>query len=261
MLEIMHLILRRTAQVFFDIQFTKNAGTIDSLKVWNDSSFIQTYRNIPVGTDITDAGLFVTTYSGLNVSPSLLFDFVMEVATEPNPVGDRIVSIDFQNASRDYTYWIDKDIYLNLYPGGTDSLSNEEQQHIKDVIIDRFYSNISDSTHKPKFYFAKSGEMPPVRPEGGVAYGILFITHYTGGNGYGDINYGNDYLLDASFITIGDPTNVDGAIIQEVASIISSRTGSQNQAIGGESVFSEVAPMGTMQGIDIKLLKIEENIA
>ncbi len=254
-----------TANGFFDAQFPKTANMIDSLKVWNDSSFIQTYKNIPVENDMLNVGLFVTTYKNLNVSPELFYDFVMEVATELNPHGDHIVSIDFQNASRDYTYWIDKDFYYNLDPSTRDTLSNEEQQHIADVITERFYSHMQDTTHMPKFYFAKSGEIPPLIgevPPVNPGYGAIIVSHMRGGNGYGyiDKNYGDDYLLDASIVYIGEPTNVDSKITQEIASIISSRTGSLNPAFEGQSIFSEVGPAPDMTGIDIKLLKIEENI-
>ncbi len=252
-----------TTNGFFDVQAPHSVNMIDSLKVWNDSTFIQTYKNIPFEGDITNVGLFVTSYKNLNVTPELFYDFVMEVATELNPHGDHIVSIDFQNASRDYTYWIDKDAaYTYVDSTAYDTLSNEEQQHIADVITERFYSHMQDTTHMPKFYFAQSGEIPPLRPEGGFVYGTIFVTHMRGGNGYGysDANYGDDYLLDASEVSIGDPTDNDGATAQEVASIISSRTGSQNQEIGGQSIFSEVNPTAYMTGIDIKLLKIEENI-
>ncbi len=250
-----------TTNGFFDVQAPHSVNMIDSLKVWNDSAFIQTYKNIPFEGDITNAGLFVTSYKNLNVSPELFYDFVMEVATELNPHGDHIVSIDFQNASRDYTYWIDKDAMFSADPINYDTLSNEEQQHIADVIMEKFYSHMQDTTHMPKFYFAQSGEIPPIS-NNNYSPGVIFVTHLRGGNGYGyaDFNYGDDYLLDASEVDIGDPTNVDGNILQEAASIISSRTGSHIQEIGGQSVFSEVYPTEYMTGIDIKLLKIEENI-
>lgn len=244
----------------------EGADMIDTVKVWNDSSYVQTYVNVPFEEDITDAGLFLTTYRNLNVTPELFYDFVMEVATREHssPDGEEhIVSIDFQNAARDYVYWIDKDAaYTYVDSTVYDTLSNEEQHHIADVITERFYSHMEDSAHMPQFYFATNGEIPPLRPEGGFAYGVLFVTHKRGGNGYNyaGFNHDDDYLLDASQVSIGDPTDNDGFTVQEAASIISSRKGSLIEEIGGQSVFSEVNPTPYMTGIDIKLLHIEENI-
>ena len=250
---------------------------LDSLKASkNDSSFASTFTDVDISQNITNAGLPVVTYDSLranDVPDTTFYKFVKEVATKRyHPNGgytgkSHIVSIDFPNASKGYenggyTYWIDRDFMYNSEPSSYDSLSVEQQEFIKDIIINHFYDDMQDSTHMPKFYLAQPGERPPLRSSGGVARGILFITHMRGGNGYGysEKFYDSDWTVDASHIYIGDPPDIVANIIQETASIIAPITGSQMDEMGGKSVFSEADPTGDLTPTDHTLLHIEENI-
>ena len=165
------------------------AEELDSLKACGgEGTYSTTLTEIDLTTDVTRAGIPVVSYdslSAIDVSPELFYAFVKEVAaTVYHPYAEdtgveHIVSIDFPKASLGfenggYTYWIDRNDAWSIDPTSYDSLSVEEQEFVKEIIINYFYDAMQDTTHMPKIYLAEPGERPPLRSSGGVARGNTF---------------------------------------------------------------------------------------
>ena len=268
------------------LEITVNSDTVNELKVYSTdngttNSFVQTYRDVPVGE--LPAGLMVTTYSNLTdvdsslaVTPELFRAFMEEgnmgYAAAP---AHGLRSIDFQNATNPvpnpdgehgYVYWIDSDYAAGQIPSIHGTLTQEEQLYIKDVIEREIIPHIIDPTHKPQIYIAQPGEeLPlkagisaPLRPDDG----IIFVTHRLGGNGYQFISrdYDNDGIINAATATVGDPTNLDAKISQEAGSAMGIFNPIYNPDMDGKTNFSERSVTGYLSPADLKVLAIGENV-
>ncbi|MFH1941735.1 MAG: T9SS type A sorting domain-containing protein, partial [bacterium] len=265
-----------------------DTSTVDELKVYSTkngvtNSFVQTYRNVPVGD--LPAGLMVTTFSDLTdvdpslaVTPELFREFMQEgnfIGGWPYSYPEGLKSIDFQNAQNPvpnpdgdhgYVYWIDRDFFNSRAPDSYGIFSAEEQLHIKDVIENYIMTKIRDATHMPQIYLAQPGETPSLEDNPGTSGqrlipGTIFVTHQYGGNGYafGWQDYDNDGIVDAATASIGDPTNLDLKIAEETGSIITPNP-IYNPDMDGKTMFSERAGTNGLSPADLKALGIEENV-
>ena len=271
---------------FVNIYLDPEVEKIDSVRAWSlsdtASSFIATYRELQLDSSWTiPAGLMITTYDSLTdveeklrVSPELFRAFMEEGNMyEASAPAHGLRSIDFQHAQNPvpnqegehgYVYWIDRDYAHSRYPDDYRTFSKEEQEYIKDVIEREIISHIREPPHKLQIHLAQPGEKPPLK-EGGVglqpADGIIFVTHYHGGNGYGFdwSDYDKDGTIDAAFATVGDPTNNESNIIEEAGSIIVLNA-IYNQEMKYKTKFSELSASQHLTPADLKVLAIEENV-
>ncbi len=256
---------------------------LDSLLVWHidgDSinSFGVKYPDIPLDQDLTNAGLFITTYDSiiyghnvadsLAVTPHLFRDYIEEGNWSGAPLG--IKTIDFQhvqnpvpnpNGPHGYVYWIDSDYYANKYPQYFRQLTPEEQNYIKSVIEREVLPKIKEENHKIPIYIAQPGEIPPLHPDGDVADGILIIYGNIGSNyDFGGDDRDGDGIIDVAYIGMADPViGKDIDITEETASIINPNP-IYNSELTGKTKFSELGASYHLTPIDIKQLRIEENI-
>ncbi|MCK6603489.1 MAG: T9SS type A sorting domain-containing protein [Ignavibacteriaceae bacterium] len=273
------------AQGKFAFQITPTPK-IDSLKAWVSSEFVATYRNVRTDADLMNLAIPVVTLDSLvagsgipdslAVTPAEFRAYVQEgnsyVITAP---AHGIRSIDFQNATNPvpnpngphgYVYWIDNNWGPTNYPSTFTTWTSAEREYVRQIIEQEVIGKIAHASHRPSIYLAQPGEAPPLRT--GVTgiqpiNGVLLVMHMPGGNGYAfnTRDYDSNGLIDAANITIGEPVfGQYPGTIEEAASIITPNP-VLNSSLVGKTKFHEGGSTEYLTPMDIKLLRIEENIS
>lgn len=266
------------AQGKFAFQITPTPK-IDSLKAWVSSEFVATFRNVRTDADLMNLAIPVVTLDSLVAGSGIPDSLAVTPAefrayvNEGN--GYRISSIDFQNATNPvpnpngphgYVYWIDNNWGPTNYPSTFTTWTSAEREYVKQIIEQEVIAKIRDPSHRPSIYLAQPGEAPPLRT--GVTgiqpiNGILLVLHEIGGNGYsfGARDYDSNGLIDAANISIGEPVfGQYPGTIEEAASIITPNP-VYNSSLVGKTKFHEAGSTEYLTPMDIKLLRIEENIS